>query len=122
MSSGKMVRPRLVVPLIHIRVRPMRPAAYPVNELGKPGEADGLAVLAVGAGEYRSARNCNQALARQGIKRPAARQASALNSRYFKEPPSFVCLASDVNEIELSGVGHGPLWLATGPGCLERES
>lgn len=99
-----------------------RSAANAVNELRKSSQADGLTILTVRTGENGSSRNGNQAPARQGIKRPAARQASALNARYFKEPPSFVCLASDVNEIDLSGVGHGPLWLATGPGCLERES
>jgi len=111
-----------VAQVIGIRGCWARPAANAVNELRKSSQADGLTILTMRAGENGSSRNGNQAPARQGIKRPAARQASALNARYFKQPPSLIGLASDVNEIELSGVGHGPLCLATGPACLERES
>ena len=57
-----------------------------------------------------------------GAKRPAARQAAARHAGYLKEPTGVVGLASDFKEIELSGVGHGPLLFATGLGCLGRES
>lgn len=122
LSSSIATVSALVAQVIGIRGCRTRRAANAVNELRKSSEADGLTIPTMRAGENGSSRNGNQAPARQGIKRPAARQASALNARYFKEPPSLIGLASDVNEIELSGVGHGPLWLATGPGCLEGES
>lgn len=111
----------LVAQVVGIRGCRTRPAPNAVNELRKSSQADGLTILTMRAGENGSSRNGYQAPARQSIKRPAAWQASALNARYFKEPPNLIGLASDVNEIELSGVGHGPLWFATGPGCLERE-
>ena len=54
--------------------------------------------------------------------RRAARQAVALYGGHLEESFGLIGLTIDAQEMELSGVGHGPMWFAAGPGCLGRES
>jgi len=92
------------------------------DKIGESGEADGLAILAMRAGKDCPAWNGDEPLAGHGREHPTARQAAALDSGNLEEPFGLVGLTIDAQEIELSGVGHGPLLFATGPGCLGRES
>lgn len=65
--------------LTAIHWRRATPVARAGDELGEPGEADRLPILAVPAGKDRPARNSDQALAGRGRKRPVARQAASLH-------------------------------------------
>lgn len=57
-------------------------------------------------------------MAGYGRERPTARQAAALDSGHLEEPFGLVGLTIEAQEIELSGVGHWPLLVATGRECL----
>jgi len=92
------------------------------DKLGEPGKAHGLAILTMRTREHRTPGEGEQPFSRCGRERPATRKASALNPGHFEQVPNLVRLAINFHQIELSGVGHGPLLFATGPGCLGGES
>jgi hypothetical protein len=92
------------------------------DELGEPGQTNGLTIFAVRASKDCPAWNGDEALAGDGRERPTARQAAALYGGHFEESFGLIGLTIDAQEIELSGVGHGPQLFATGPGCLGGES
>lgn len=91
-----------------LRVRWVSRAGDAGDELGEPGKAHGLAILAMRTRKHRTSSEGKQPFSRCGRERPATRKASALNPRDFEQVPDLVRLAINFNQMELSGVGHGP--------------